>query len=240
MSCTDHPRSRGVYRTSVVLRVLSCGSSPLARGLPGCGKTLMSLWGIIPARAGFTVTTLRSLSACTDHPRSRGVYYVSFTIAGKNLGSSPLARGLLSDIFRRAGNSGIIPARAGFTCTTGKSSARPWDHPRSRGVYSTRAKHCIPGMGSSPLARGLLAAHRQLPQPARIIPARAGFTLGLRSPTSPVRDHPRSRGVYTAGRWQLSSTHGSSPLARGLLSMCHDLRPGEGIIPARAGFTAIS
>ena len=34
---------------------LICGSSPLARGLPGPERNLLPLGGIIPARAGFTL-----------------------------------------------------------------------------------------------------------------------------------------------------------------------------------------
>ena len=71
----------------------------------------------------------------------------------------------------------------------------------------------------------------------RIIPARAGFTTGGRSTGLRLRDHPRSRGVYTSKNTLVLLPEGSSPLARGL-----HLRPRNGgaivrIIPARAGFT---
>ena len=54
----DHPRSRGVYRIGMVLLIQMCGSSPLARGLPGLTTTLTSRIRIIPARAGFTLEKL--------------------------------------------------------------------------------------------------------------------------------------------------------------------------------------
>ena len=72
---------------------------------------------------------------------------------------------------------------------------------------------------------------------ARIIPARAGFTL-----TAPMRrtanpDHPRSRGVYPVSTGGRHARMGSSPLARGLLNR-RDRGGGlNRIIPARAGFT---
>ena len=53
--------------------------------------------------------------------------------------------------------SRIIPARAGFTTTTGATTASSTDHPRSRGVYHVLEES---------------AAWQR-----RIIPARAGFTL---------------------------------------------------------------
>ena len=111
------------------------------------------------------------------------------------------------------------------------------DHPRSRGVYRFTVSAPRTGAGSSPLARGLrppvwCASHTQ-----RIIPARAGFT----APTGPghlkAPDHPRSRGVYDNNVKPIFRINGSSPLARGLPFDHDNLREGEGIIPARAGFT---
>ena len=50
----DHPRSRGVYRSSLVGASLMSGSSPLARGLREAGNRVNADVRIIPARAGFT------------------------------------------------------------------------------------------------------------------------------------------------------------------------------------------
>ena len=51
----DHPRSRGVYPSCCHLTGMSMGSSPLARGLPFMLNERAMRWGIIPARAGFTL-----------------------------------------------------------------------------------------------------------------------------------------------------------------------------------------
>ena len=70
---------------------------------------------IIPARAGFTKRVEEKANRAEDHPRSRGVYiFVTFGYA-VDLGSSPLARGLLGLPFPISLSSRIIPARAGFT-----------------------------------------------------------------------------------------------------------------------------
>ena len=54
-----------------------------------------------------------------------------------------------------------------------------------------------------------------------------------------TRDHPRSRGVYYALAGGCEHGQGSSPLARGLL-LGYVWEDGDaGIIPARAGFTAV-
>ena len=70
--------------------------------------------------------------------------------------------------------------------------------------------------GSSPLARGLHPAISRQPRRLRIIPARAGFTRPAFTRANTAPDHPRSRGVYTAGGGGASDPGGSSPLARGL------------------------
>ena len=153
---------------------------------------------------------------------------------------------------------GIIPARAGFTRRPPCSCPPGKDHPRSRGVYSERRTAPREPSGSSPLARGLPFVHANDTDGLGIIPARAGFTAGPWVARTRHRDHPRSRGVYSARRrrrtpgpdhprsrgvyWPWTpprtSPPGSSPLARGLLvTVVSTVWTGR-IIPARAGFTS--
>ena len=213
----DHPRSRGVYKKSFVVRTACAGSSPLARGLRvPAGRVHLGL-GIIPARAGFTGCPCWPAWTRTDHPRSRGVYFADE----------------LSVMY----DGGIIPARAGFTSGPPIRASRTRDHPRSRGVYAKLFLNSLYGKGSSPLARGLLGAERFDRGLHGIIPARAGFTRQQVGSRPPPADHPRSRGVYHPNDSVPDSRAGSSPLARGLHEVPDD-RVGRGrIIPARAGFT---
>ena len=133
--------------------------------------------------------------------------------------------------------TGIIPARAGFTCITGRLSLPRRDHPRSRGVYSSGITGDTERAGSSPLARGLLVRTRCVLGDDGIIPARAGFTqIGIDA-FRRYSDHPRSRGVYTGAPQREIAIEGSSPLARGLLDTLFTAKHISGIIPARAGFT---
>ena len=177
---------------------------------------------------------------------------------GPSRGSSPLARGLQAGLLAEPRSQGIIPARAGFTPVLRWRASRRRDHPRSRGVYPRVAWGGGRGRGSSPLARGLRVpdprgdrARRIIParagftgySPQRsdnpgIIPARAGFTPRGRDPRRPRPDHPRSRGVYRRRARRRGNPGGSSPLARGLLDHEDIWHWGEGIIPARAGFTS--
>ena len=233
-----YPRSRGVY--AAVLRALSwaVGSSPLARGLLEHTPTGTVRARIIPARAGFTRASPRGSRPGADHPRSRGVYACHTSRSRSPPGSSPLARGLHIECAVLDAHRGIIPARAGFTrCSRGTSSGRP-DHPRSRGVYARRVSPSQPITGSSPLARGLHISPNFTTFGTRIIPARAGFTQLLSERMHHERDHPRSRGVYAGWMLGKSLRMGSSPLARGLLRHSAGYRSADGIIPARAGFTA--
>ena len=91
--------------------------------------------------------------------------------------------------------------------------------------------------GSSPLARGLPRACEPSDPRRRIIPARAGFTTGLRAIGPTTSDHPRSRGVYRRCSCFARGGVGSSPLARGLPSQFARPALRRWIIPARAGFT---
>ena len=253
----DHPRSRGVYFIFGSFRWFGGGSSPLARGLQLCTQPYILTRGIIPARAGFTNTDTGPEWNPADHPRSRGVYPGPIGGAGAPRGSSPLARGLRPPHQGQGPVLGIIPARAGFTPSAPGPGPRPRDHPRSRGVYGISAAERRWVAGSSPLARGLPQRRGGQVRPDRIIPARAGFTQGQRGDPAPHRDHPRSRGVYCAqtDAHQPTKDHprsrgvygpclygghcsrGSSPLARGLPPRRSRVLGRGGIIPARAGFT---
>ena len=217
MSSRDHPRSRGVYL--VVMRRMGTrrGSSPLARGLRKPFPSKSRNTRIIPARAGFTLSSAISQMTLRDHPRSRGVYVER--VMGVSL------------------EAGIIPARAGFTTCAPWSDWSPPDHPRSRGVYAFVERSHMWEWGSSPLARGLREDRVPGGYQFGIIPARAGFTRRPPLRRGPSPDHPRSRGVYLAGFARWLYKQGSSPLARGLPSQQVAAGVNDGIIPARAGFT---
>ena len=213
------------------------GSSPLARGLRIRVDGDHITRRIIPARAGFTGPVGAERGREADHPRSRGVYQCGGDVAVLRDGSSPLARGLLTGGLSEPVVPRIIPARAGFTYRGGPHTGAHRDHPRSRGVYLAHQEMEAMAEGSSPLARGLRDALREIAAERRIIPARAGFTHRGSPDRNRPRDHPRSRGVYAWMGSHWSTHRGSSPLARGLRRGQGDEFAHDGIIPARAGFT---
>ena len=236
----DHPRTRGVYLTWSTLGASSAGSSPHARGLHRPGRHRRLHRRIIPARAGFTRSRRRSGRVTGDHPRTRGVYWLTMVATTPAAGSSPHARGLhLYSPFSYP-IPRIIPARAGFTdVDAGRGGAFP-DHPRTRGVYSVRLDVETSQRGSSPHARGLQSWRRRSGFLPGIIPARAGFTGGGDTTSFQSGDHPRTRGVYILSPSSSVECLGSSPHARGLRSARQAGTEDERIIPARAGFTASS
>ena len=134
------------------------------------------LFGIIPARAGFTTSRVQVAVQALDHPRSRGVYEEGKGLNRYYKGSSPLARGLHKEHTLGVHAFGIIPARAGFTCGIFGGVCGAEDHPRSRGVYIADVSLETTSEGSSPLARGLQYYGKVRNADNGIIPARAGFT----------------------------------------------------------------
>ena len=172
------------------------GSSPLARGLRIRLRSGSLGRRIIPARAGFTVEDLVGARPTPDHPRSRGVYEVTYLLPLPVPGSSPLARGLQPRQYCTENRGRIIPARAGFTPIQATPFRRERDHPRSRGVYLPMKVSEVARAGSSPLARGLRRRQTLKINRPRIIPARAGFTIAIVEWCQAHGDHPRSRGVY--------------------------------------------
>ena len=85
------------------------GAWPICRVLSDSGTK------IAPATALHHTTGHYPPGRSRDHPRSRGVYLLTKGDFDGNLGSSPLARGLLPPVLPGLLTLRIIPARAGFT-----------------------------------------------------------------------------------------------------------------------------
>ena len=174
------------------------------------------------------------------------------------LGSSPLARGTRGLCVLKYPLVRLIPARAGntlFICSHTPSTAA---HPRSRGEHHFTHYGCRRDRGSSPLARGTLLLVLADALLSRLIPARAGNTLGIAGlPASdaahprsrgehpflplgvlaPGAAHPRSRGEHTGKLNASPVIFGSSPLARGTPVARSRSWFSCRLIPARAGNT---
>ena len=114
-TCPDHPRSRGEYSYGRSGSYAQLGSSPLSRGILLCYPVDNTPVRIIPALAGNTRFILRLAFFISDHPRSRGEYPDSPRVNSHFPGSSPLSRGILTDVDGQPATERIIPALAGNT-----------------------------------------------------------------------------------------------------------------------------
>ena len=91
--------------------------------------------------------------------------------------------------------------------------------------------------GSSPLARGTPIRQPLSPLAVRLIPARAGNTIGAGGGWQWRAAHPRSRGEHSGGVSGHTLDRGSSPLARGTQPRAGTDPQARRLIPARAGNT---
>ena len=177
--------------------------------------------------------------ATRAHPRSRGEHELTVSEVRTPPGSSPLARGTPHRGHRPAQGAGLIPARAGNTRAALNDLEEMGAHPRSRGEHRLFRSFGFMRSGSSPLARGTPAG-RPLTRAARgLIPARAGNTFACQSRRVRGWAHPRSRGEHLPAASDAFATAGSSPLARGTPTDQILEQLPRGLIPARAGNTAI-
>ena len=108
-----------------------------------------------------------------------------------------------------------------------------------RGEHTVSSGIVMASPGSSPRARGALAAALGVYALGGIIPACAGSTYRCPFDGSYRRDHPRVRGEHAPRRDRLDADLGSSPRARGAPAKTTCTKSKTGIIPACAGSTKI-
>ena len=150
------------------------GSSPHARG----------------KRSEWSMTT----SEWVAHPRMRGENRPKGAAVLRVEGSSPHARGKLYPCVCRVPRGRLIPACAGKTNHLPQPRKRPRAHPRMRGENNSKAVFTAFTEGSSPHARGKLAAWIRDNESKRLIPACAGKTRKQPALKPQEGAHPRMRG----------------------------------------------
>ena len=112
-------------------------------------------------------------------------------------------------------------------------------HPRPCGEHNDGVLRYVHHQGSSPPVRGALAPARQGRCRSGLIPARAGSTRIRGLPDPAPRAHPRPCGEHERGVCQKRLGVGSSPPVRGALQLQAWGQWPTGLIPARAGSTAV-
>ena len=94
--------------------------------------------------------------------------------------------------------------------------------------------------GSSPRGRGKRGPDHRIICQRGLIPARAGKTRDHGTRHDQRAAHPRAGGENNSGPTRRSARMGSSPRGRGKLTLTDTLTKLPGLIPARAGKTALS
>ena len=128
-----HPRSRGENVSTARAMSYTRGSSPLTRGKLEVAHCLDPFGGLIPAHAGKTHCLGPFSVGHRAHPRSRGENFSRPKVTPLLPGSSPLTRGKLVGVEGEHERVRLIPAHAGKTVATSRTTTSRRAHPRSRG-----------------------------------------------------------------------------------------------------------
>ena len=194
----------------------------------------------IPARAGNT-TRWRVRSCITSvHPRAGGEHGSASGLTQLQSGSSPRGRGTLPRGCSRAPSRRFIPARAGNTPGTSRTTSRSSVHPRAGAEHPSSHPAAYSGNGSSPRGRGTPLSGLLDACCDRFIPARAGNTPASCGSSLPLPVHPRAGGEHSPVRGGLGGLSGSSPRGRGTRVRLGGHFGLVRFIPARAGNTVSS
>ena len=171
------------------------------------------------------------------HPRGCGADSSRVVPVWLCRGSSPRVRGRLAVVGGEFAGEGLIPAGAGQTATTVRSTVGGWAHPR--GCGADQPENGVPGSaaGSSPRVRGRRTHAVNAVHHTGLIPAGAGQTTRLR--TRRTRDGAHPRGCGADGRFRPGGhgVRGSSPRVRGRHLSALVVYLFDRLIPAGAGQT---
>ena len=235
-----HPRPCGEHAVPSTAHPSCGGSSPPVRGAQHTSDEELLKFGLIPARAGSTSGTRRWYLPPGAHPRPCGEHSLLQMRSLLHLGSSPPVRGAQHVHIPEPAPRGLIPARAGSTvgCTGGRVCR--WAHPRPCGEHeSARVAEWVEP-GSSPPVRGALQEINAPHAYRGLIPARAGSTSAASRTVARHRAHPRPCGEHGRLAPPQHASAGSSPPVRGAPYHRNRHLVCCGLIPARAGSTALS
>ena len=230
-----HPRAGGEHAHAGTPSFSSTGSSPRGRGTRAQRLDRREVRRFIPARAGNTSLSSESSLRKAVHPRAGGEHTYPAPVDGWVCGSSPRGRGTPCTGARWRQRLRFIPARAGNTPRSWRSSAKRSVHPRAGGEHPPLADVIRRYIGSSPRGRGTLPIPRHTGPLERFIPARAGNTPKGNDMPITLTVHPRAGGEHLPAPVHDNPRTGSSPRGRGTLDRKRSNGAGPRFIPARGG-----
>ena len=228
---------RGENTIEVFINSLNTGTSPRARGKPPRMAGVVMAGGNIPACAGKTVIDHPDSEGGGEHPRVRGENGQPEKFYAHPRGTSPRARGklvchpLIGFLQRN------IPACAGKTGSPAGSKIEAEEHPRVRGENKSQTDSKPYANGTSPRARGKRELWHGTKTAAGNIPACAGKTRRVGILAARQTEHPRVRGENSLMGEIRNQEDGTSPRARGKLSLRANSIHHQRNIPTCAGKT---
>ena len=232
-----HPRVCGENIPGESVPHAHAGSSPRVRGKRRGLRPQIRGRGLIPARAGKTMTRDSPPVSSPAHPRACGENGPEEDQHERLRGLIPARAGKTTGGGGTPPPGGLIPACAGKTQVPDCAVAGEGAHPRACGENSTRSRHPARASGSSPRVRGKLEEQGQDDAVRGLIPARAGKTHCELNRTRGGAAHPRACGENTATIPKCPQIAGSSPRVRGKPGMTAHAIAWRRLIPARAGKT---
>ena len=168
--------------------------SPLARGTLSPFIYRRKAHRFIPACAGNSTASTRTVLMSAVHPRLRGELFSEGLPAGVLCGSSPLARGTREHHLASFLTTRFIPACAGNSARFRRITQPISVHPRLRGELMIYVRPALIRFGSSPLARGTPSRTLRRKPSIRFIPACAGNSISDGPSIVVDTVHPRLRG----------------------------------------------
>ena len=234
-----HPRVGGEHGGDLLQLLARRGSSPRGRGTLWRAINILLGQRFIPAWAGNTTTSGRSVGMCPVHPRVGGEHERPDVFPALTSGSSPRGRGTRRVSCPQAGADRFIPAWAGNTGAPRKAKEMSPVHPRVGGEHFDGDADTAIKAGSSPRGRGTPDWTEQAERGWRFIPAWAGNTRRSVCQREDKAVHPRVGGEHEHQAGRSSVFDGSSPRGRGTLFLDRCSVRNTGFIPAWAGNTSV-
>ena len=234
-----HPRVCGEHRRIIENSTPHVGSSPRMRGTLPQIDNRIAIDRFIPAYAGNTAFNHFSRIASAVHPRVCGEHEPYEELESGIDGSSPRMRGTRQFVAGTQNPHRFIPAYAGNTNQSAKSSVRTSVHPRVCGEHEHHLGFEHPQTGSSPRMRGTLCSAFLRSSRRRFIPAYAGNTAVATSLCQAGSVHPRVCGEHQGFFVVIHPQDGSSPRMRGTHKAKEMSDLAYRFIPAYAGNTGI-
>ena len=191
------------------------GSSPRLRGTVVRYRLAPMFRRFIPAPAGNSPSAIERSERWTVHPRACGEQVALLHFLKIHRGSSPRLRGTVVFFGRVRLAFRFIPAPAGNSCQTMKSSSSMSVHPRACGEQIVCRVYQLVDYGSSPRLRGTATGHGDQSLVCRFIPAPAGNSRKEVFAQADGAVHPRACGEQVRRDPPACLAAGSSPRLRG-------------------------